>query len=447
MSRALALASISLVALLQLRHAAAKEPPTEDIPTALRDYVAAADDSYGYEDQGVDQVDGCTVHKLLLTSQTWQGIPWRHALYAYVPQDLRHDDTALLFITGGKIGGQPSEEEMAMGASLAQLAGVPVAFLHQVPNQPLLDGRVEDDLISETFLRYLETQDASWPLLFPMVKSAVSAMTALQDFGQKQYGVEVKRFVVTGASKRGWTTWLTATVDDRVAAIAPIVIDTLNFQPQMKHQLECWGEYSEQIADYTTKGLVDVMQKKPEIPLWRWVDPYTYRSKLTLPKLIINGANDRYWTVDALSLYWNDLVGPKYVRYVPNAGHNLGDGRQGALATLAAFTQHVAGGRPLPDLEWKYDSDDKELRLTISADPAPKSVRLWSARSGTRDFREAQWTATELTASGEAGGNGDGQAYVGVVPKEGEGYVAVFGEATFDDGPFEYNLSTVVRQE
>jgi PhoPQ-activated pathogenicity-related protein len=367
-----------------------------------------------------------------------------------VPADVRHEDIALLFITGGKIGGQPSEGDMKMGAGLARLAGVPVVFLHQVPNQPLLEGRVEDDLISETFLRYLETKDASWPLLFPMVKSAVSAMTAIQDFGQKKYGVDVERFVVTGGSKRGWTTWLTAAADDRVAGIAPIVIDTLNFEPQMKHQLEAWGEFSEQIADYTTKGLVDVMIKQPEVPLWRWVDPYTYRSKLSLPKLIINGTNDRYWTVDALSLYWNDLVGEKHIRYVPNAGHDLGDGKEGALTTLAAFTEHVAEGKPMPDLKWKYDESDKgdELRLTISATPAPKSVRLWVAKSGTRDFRDAEWKTTELTASHEAGGNGDGHdTFAGAAAKPESGYIAVFGEATFSDGPYDYNLSTLLRQE
>jgi len=436
-----------VVAVACLHRAAAKEPATDAIPTALQKYVSAADDAYGYKLEDTQELDGCTVHTLTLTSQTWQGITWRHAMYAYVPENLRHKNTVLLFITGGKIGGQASREDMGTAAKLAQLAAVPVVFLHQVPNQPLMGDRVEDDLISETFLRYLETKDESWPLLFPMVKSAASAMTAVQEFAKEKYDVSVEKFVVTGGSKRGWTTWLTAVADDRVAAIAPIVIDTLNFGPQMKHQMDSWGEYSEQIADYTSKGLVDIMLKQPEIPLWRWVDPYTYRSKLSLPKLLINGTNDRYWTADALSLYWDDLVGEKYVRYVPNAGHSLDDGREGALTTLAAFTQHIAAGKPMPKLTWSYEADDEQLRLKIDSTPAPESVRLWVAQSDTRDFREATWKSSELKANGGGNGNGRGGAYVGVVPKPDAGHVAVFGEATFAVGPLQYNLSTVLRQE
>ena len=437
---------VTLVLAPVLRSAAAKETAADDIPTALQDYVSADDDSYKYELKETVQTDGCTIHKLELTSQTWQGIPWKHALYAYVPDNLRHQNTVLLFITGGKTGGQPGEEDMAMGAKLAQAAATPVVFLHQVPNQPLFDDRVEDDLITETFLRYIETKDATWPLLFPMVKSAVSAMNAVENFAQEKYGVAVEKFVVTGGSKRGWTTWLTAVADDRVAGIAPIVINTLNFRPQMKHQLDTWGEYSEQIADYTSKGLVDIMYKKPEIPLWRWTDPYTYRSKLTLPKLIINGTNDRYWTLDATNLFWDDLVGEKHLRYVPNAGHSLEGGREGALITLAAFTQHVAAGKPMPKLDWKYDGDDGEIRLTIHSKSKPESVRLWVAHSDTKDFRNSKWESRELERQ-SAGGNGDSEGYVGAIPKPEKGHVALFGEATFVTGPLKYNLSTGLRQE
>jgi PhoPQ-activated pathogenicity-related protein len=411
----------------------------------LQEYVRAEDDSFAFELLETKRAQGCVLHRLALTSQTWQDIPWKHALLVAVPDDVRHTSTVLLFITGGKIGGQPGDGDVQMATRLAQAAQMPVAMLFQVPNQPLMGDRVEDDLITETFLRYLDSNDATWPLLFPMVKSAASAMTALQQFGREEYGVDVEQFVVTGASKRGWTTWLSAVADERVAGIAPIVIDTLNMRAQMKYQLESWGEYSEQIADYTSKGLVDVMYNRPEIPLWRWVDPYTYRSALQLPKLIINGTNDRYWTVDALNLYWNDLVGEKHVRYVPNAGHNLGDGREGALATLAAFAQRVAAGSALPRLQWDHDEQAGELRLTITSSPAPESVRLWVARSATKDFREVAWAATELKPLAAAGG--DGETYVGAVAKPATGHIALFGEATYREGTLPYNLSTTLRRE
>ena len=36
------------------------------------------------------------------------------------------------------------------------------------------------------------------------------------------------------------------------------------------------------------------------------VDPFTYRERLVKPKLLINGANDRYWTLDALDTFLAD---------------------------------------------------------------------------------------------------------------------------------------------
>jgi PhoPQ-activated pathogenicity-related protein len=299
--------------------------------------------------------------------------------------------------------------------------------------------KFEDDLISETFLKYLESGDETWPLLFPMTKSAVKAMDAIQEITTKYRDVPVEKFVVTGGSKRGWTTWLTGVVDKRVAGIAPIVIDTLNLQPQMKHQIEIWGKYSEQIADYTRKGLVKVMQEQPEVPLWRWVDPYTYRKQLTLPKLLINGTNDRYWVVDALNIYWDGLVGDKYILYVPNAGHGLGDGKEFALTTLAAFVKHLATDTAMPELKWEHSQADGQLQLNVSATPKPGAVRLWSATSDNGDFREVKWNSTPMKQ--------DGNGYHGQVPVPDQGNAALYGEAQFVIDGLKYSLTTQIHRE
>ncbi|HEX5021540.1 MAG TPA: PhoPQ-activated protein PqaA family protein, partial [Candidatus Binatia bacterium] len=128
----------------------------------------------------------------------------------------------LLWVTGGGAG----PESISLGLELARKIKAPVAFLFHIPNQPLLEGRLrEDDLIAETFVRYLKSGDESWPLLLPMVKSVVKAMDVLHAFGKKEWSAPIDKFIIAGASKRGWTTWLTAAVDKRVGAIAPVVID------------------------------------------------------------------------------------------------------------------------------------------------------------------------------------------------------------------------------
>ena len=113
------------------------------------------------------------------------------------------------------------------------------------------------------------------------------------------------------------------------------------------------------------------------------VDPLTYRDRLTKPKLLINGANDRYWTLDALDLYWNELKGPKYLVELPNAGHGLDVNRDWAIGGLGAFFRHVISDRPMPNVKWDFvRAAGGESMLTIHASPAPISARIWKARTG-----------------------------------------------------------------
>jgi len=275
----------------------------------LFDYVKRPEPDYKWKLNETSKHPLGTVYDLHLVSQNWQGIVWEHQLQVYRPTNINPNATMLLYNTGGSanIG------TTLLGMELARQIGAPCAFLYHIPNQPLFDGKKEDRLIAETFVRYLETKDENWPLLFPMVKSLVKGMDALQAFSEQEFKLPVKKFIVTGASKRGWTTWLTAAADPRVKAIAPMVIDTLNMREQGPYQLKSFGKYSDQVHDYTERNLLPMPDTPEAKKLWSFVDPWVYRDHLTMPKMIINGANDPYWTTDALNLYWNDLKGDKWV--------------------------------------------------------------------------------------------------------------------------------------
>ena len=67
------------------------------------------------------------------------------------------------------------------------------------------------------------------PLRNPMVKAAVRAMDTVTAFVSQITNNNIDKYAVAGASKRGWTTWLTAAVDKRVVALMPIVLSVLNF--------------------------------------------------------------------------------------------------------------------------------------------------------------------------------------------------------------------------
>ena len=418
----------------------AEEQRPAEIPDSLHRYVAREEPAYGWSVERVRETPAGNVHVLTLVSQTWQDIVWRHPLLVYEPQRVDHPEHMLLFVTGGRTGREIREDEMQMGLALAKLCGARIAMLHHVPNQPLLGDHVEDDLITETWLKYLQTGDDTWPLLFPMVKSATRAMDALQEYTHETWQQDVKGFVITGASKRGWTSWLTPVADDRVIATAPIVIDTLNFPVQTQHQLDVWGKFSEQIDDYTRKGLVktdDTPLSPREEALWKMMDPYTYRENLTLPKLIINGTNDRYWVVDALKNYWYDLEGPKFIHLVMPLQPR--GGREYALRTLGVFFRFVAAGQPLPELKWEHANGNGEHRLTIRSSAQPEAARIWSATSPNRDFRESRWESAAMKTNGET--------FEATLNDPAPAHLALYGELQFDAGGFPYSLTTRVFQE
>lgn len=407
----------------------------------LRSYVKAVDESYGWKiEREVDFPTGRGKAVIVrLTSQTWKGTPWNHRLTVLRPEKVDHPGHALLLIAGGSRNDDPSRalsKEVPVLARIAAEAGSVVAVVAQVPNQPLLGDRYEDALIAYTFEKFMETGDATWPCLLPMTKSAVRAMDAVQALSEEKFSQKIRHFVVTGASKRGWTTWLTGAVDSRVVAIAPMVIDVLNMPEHMRLQIRSFGRYSEQIHDYSDRNLPDRLKEPAAKRLLDLVDPYSYRAKLTMPKLILLGTNDRYWPVDAVKLYFGDLVGEKYIHYSPNTGHGLG---RAAVETIAAFYQTVLHGERRPRFHWNLRTKNEKATLSVVAQEPPIKVELWKSSATTRDFREARWTPSPMTEAGKG-------EFVETLPVPEKGYVALFGRLTYRSSlGHEYTLATNVE--
>ncbi len=410
-------------------------------PTALDLYVAAPDASYSYAYDSTLTGAGYTAYVLDMDSQTWMDASvvatpqWQHWVTVIVPDGVT-SETAILHIDSGsqQLNAPTGIDSFSLQTALD--TNMIVVNLPTVPNQPQQffgDGidRYEDNIIAYTFDKYLETGDESWPLLLPMVKSAVAAMDTAQDYASTM-PFNIDDFIVTGASKRGWTTWLTAAVDSRVKAIAPMVIDVLNMEEQMPHHKEHYEDvtvglvdgYSVYIQDYVNFNVIQRLDDPVSEGLRDIVDPYAYRDRLTLPKYLINGTGDEFFVPDSGQFYLDDLQGPTYVRYVPNVGHGLNaNARDGAANFFAA----IDAGSTLPTYDWTLEADGERIRVD-TVEP-PVEVRMWQATNlANLDFRQAvtatPWTSTVLTAQ-------DGE-YVAQVTPPVSGGTGFFVEMTYN---------------
>ena len=428
----------ALIALVGAQAAGAQTAPTIAPADALAAYVAKPDDAFEWHVQRRYASDGGDVVELHFESQRWQGEPWKHQLLVIHPKRVADEKRALFIIGGGRwrneydaaTGDEPLPEDGEIFVAMARVLRTNVVVLGQVPYQPLF-GMTEDRLIAHTFERYLSTHDPEWPLLLPMVKSVTRAFDASSAFAEQEFGAPLEHFTVLGGSKRGWTTWLTAAVDERVTAIAPIVIDALNMEQHFPHQTEAWGAPSESIKPYTDLGLDRILASDEGTDLREIVDPYSYRAKITQPKIVMLATNDQYFPLDSANLYFDGLVGPKWLLYLPNEPHSV-KGYGPVIRALRALHEAAGGGRPMPQVDWEYEQRDDGLALCIKADNA-RGLRIWRAVSADRDFRDAQWQS--VVDVKRARGRFD-------LERPAEGYVAMFGEARYGVALHAFALST-----
>jgi PhoPQ-activated pathogenicity-related protein len=432
--------------------------------TALDDYVAIPDSNYSYVQVVDSDFEWSTLtsgYILELTSQGWRNstevdrVLWKHWVTIVVPEWdwLLGDtwDTAMVLIDDGN-NTDPAPEIDEAYRDLAAGTRSVVAIVSAVPNQPLQfadesEPRIEDEIIAYSWNKFFDSSDPNWIAQLPMVKSVVRCVDAVQDF-VGNYADETKtinHFVLTGGSKRAWTAWLTAAVDFRVTAIAPIVGDLLNMKRSFPHHWATYGFWAEALAPYEEMGIFDRLATPEGAALLEIVDPFEYVDRLNIPKFIVNSAGDDFFVPDSIQYYIDGLEGETYLRHVPNTDHYLTGAFEDVLSSLVPYYDAFLNGDPRPVYWWSLLDDGSILVETIDQ---PKAVNLWQATNPeARDFRLVTigpaWVSTPLPDLGEG-------LYVAFVNPPETGWTAFFVELVYESsfqepGEFDYHFTTEMR--
>ena len=420
----------------------------------MKDYVTKADPAFRYEVAETFNGEGWTEHRVKMVSGTWltkQEVnhpEWWHWVTIVVPNEVT--ETEALMVIGG--GSTEDEKPQAANELLVQAAvGTKsiIAEISNIPFQPLnyvndeKDDRFEDDLIAYGWRQYLEggakDEDVEWLAHIPMTRAVVRAMDVVQEISM-DLSKPVDSFVVAGASKRGWATWTTAIVDERVIAIIPVVIDMLNVESSFNHHWRCYGAWSPAINDYINEGIMDWTGSKEYARLLELVEPYSFIDQLTLPKFLINATGDEFFITDSWQFYWDDLVGDKYIQYVPNANHGLNGTYN--LGSLVAFYNAVITESAIPKVDWSVSADS--IYLEVLSDVDYKVTKWEAVNENARDFRVPVigrvWKDSELSKTSN-------NQYAIHFPAPEKGYKAGMLEIIFDSGtevPFTFTTGTVV---
>jgi PhoPQ-activated pathogenicity-related protein len=415
--------------------------------TALDRYIASPDPVFGYRLMRTFTVRNSTAYLLQMTSQRWRSARevnapvWTHWLTVVVPRDVRTTIGALVISGGWNTDETPAGVSPFL-AMLAERTRAVVGHVQTVPNQPLIFAGsrtplYEDALVAYSWNKFLQTGDAAWPLHLPMTKSAVRAMDAMTGFCLSKR-ITVDRFIVGGASKRGWTTWLTAAADRRVVGIVPVVIDVLNVIESVEHAYRAYGSWPQALGAYEETGIMRWIGTPQLAALMEIEDPYNYRSRYTMPKLILNATGDQFFVPDSSQFYFSKLPSDKYLCYLANADHSLTGREKTASQTVLAFCNSIIDGAPRPKISWHYG----DASVSVRAQPKPSLARLWYATNRhARDFRIE--TIGKAFNYHELKTDTDG-TFRAAIPAPQNGWSAYFVALTFRGQNDPFTISTSV---
>lgn len=366
---------------------------------------------------------------------------WRHNVDIYIPETAK-EHHALVVVNNGinydkgvQITGKPGDFPQETLASIARDTNTIVISVSDIPNQYLTfqDDKKplkEDESVSRSWALFMEApeQRELMPLNIPMVTALSQAMRlAKKELTQWN----INSFIITGISKRGWTTWLSAIADPDVEAIVPFAIDLLDIDASLEHIYQSYGgNWPITFYPYYQQGIDEKIKSPTFTQLRQIIDPLRYlntiyQPRLAIPKYIINASGDDFFVPDNTRFYYSKLPGVKSLRIVPNMNHYSIN--QFAEESLVPFINRFQSKKTLPQLIGLIHHH----LLTVYFSEAPVKVVRWTANNpNARDFRYAcgiryQPLTIDIPANNK----------ISITLNEPKtGWEATYIEATFNDG-------------
>ncbi|EKZ7227340.1 PhoPQ-regulated protein [Salmonella enterica subsp. enterica serovar Typhimurium] len=398
------------------------------------------------------QRPGVMLQRFNLNSQTWspQGVVsperWQNGVDIYIPDSAREKNALVVINNGSNNNGSGTpvaptnfnEEELSRIAIATRTVVISVS---NVPNQVLSYQGVttplgEDNSVAYSWKLFIgdthKYQDAS--LHIPMAASVSQAFRlAKKELTQQN----INKFIVTGASKRGWAAWLTALSDPDVGAVVPFAMDLLNTQKSLEHMYQSYGKnWPVAFYPYYNQGIDQQVGTDKFARLMRLEDPLTYLNtdmgdRLKIDKYIINASGDDFYVPDSSHFYYGLLPGSKSLRVVPNSTHN------GILSvaeqSLITFVNRFQEKQKLPEITENVQSrGDGKKELVVNFSEKPVAILQWTARNpAARDFRYAcdiKYNSVPVSLA-----TGDNTLSISLTTPD-SGWQATYIEATFTDG-------------
>ncbi|MDC9621880.1 PhoPQ-activated protein PqaA family protein [Xenorhabdus sp. XENO-7] len=403
-----------------------------------------------YSLQGKKSLPNIELLKYEMTSQRWSPgnlvspDSWQHDVDMYIPDNPKSQHALVVvnngtnYDDGSKKTSQPTNFSEKSLAEIARSTSTIVISVSNIPNQYITYENnkplKEDDSVARSWALFMDgpEQRELIPLHIPM---AVTVSQAMRVAKQELKEWNINKFIVTGASKRGWTAWLSSISDPDVDAIVPFVMDLLSTDLALENMYRTYGgNWPITFSPYYQQGIDKLIKTPNFLKLMKLEDPLRYldsdyQSRLTIPKYIINASGDDFYAPDNSRFYYDKLPGEKSLRVAPNSDHY---GIQGVVEqSLISFINRFQNKTALPKLMATVHENKTERTLTVNFSEKPVKVTRWTAINlAARDFRYVcgiRYTSSSLEIS-------TGESVKIPLSYKAPGWEATYIEATFHDG-------------